>query len=169
MVASGREQGQQDVWPLPIQTFSGFWQEMECLYVQAVCVALKKLGTYLQPGEKYHLDELISRCQIAPRYRKWLHRALLTLVEQGWLQQQGELFASTSGLPDVDLELTTIKGQVAEKIGLSESEIIGSSPQRKTWRRSSPKKLTQPRFMPQRKPQDCIRKSFPTVMLLSSH
>ncbi|MBO1049481.1 MAG: amino acid adenylation domain-containing protein [Dolichospermum sp. DEX182a] len=123
MVASGREQAQQDVWPLPIQTFSGFWQEMECLYVQAVCVALKKLGTYLQPGEKYHLDELISRCQIAPRYRKWLHRALLTLVEQGWLQQQGELFASTSGLPDVDLELTTIKGQVAEKIGLSESEI----------------------------------------------
>ena len=99
LVQAARQQAQHTVWDIDLQTFSALWKYQDHLYTISVCQALRKLGVYNAPGEKYNIDDLISRCQIAPRYRKWLKRALQVLVEEGWLEQQGEEFVSLVELP----------------------------------------------------------------------
>ncbi|WP_347276474.1 methyltransferase [Chroococcidiopsis sp [FACHB-1243]] len=41
----------------------------------------------------------MSRCQIVPRYKKWLSRALQVLVKEGCLQQEGKVFTNIAALP----------------------------------------------------------------------
>ncbi|MCX7595078.1 MAG: amino acid adenylation domain-containing protein [Fischerella sp.] len=99
VVRAARQQAQHSFWDVDIQTFSKIWEYQNHLYVISVCRALRKLGVYNLPGEKYDVDDLMSRCEIVPRYKKWLNRALQTLVKQGWLQQEGKVFTSVVALP----------------------------------------------------------------------
>jgi len=78
-----------------LQTLERFNQ----LYVDAVCQALATLGLYQTIGEQGTLDELMRRSGIVPRYRAWLQRALLVLVEKGWLRQQDDEFVCVHCLP----------------------------------------------------------------------
>jgi len=99
LLQAGNQQAQQTCWDIDVQNFSEIWKYQDYLYTISVCRALRKLGVYNAPGEKYGIDGLMSRCQIAPRYRKWLNRALKVLVEEGWLQQKGDVFESIVELP----------------------------------------------------------------------
>lgn len=99
LVHSGLHQAQNSLWDINVQDFSEIWKYQAYLYTISVCRALRKLGVYHAADEKYTVDDLISCCQIAPRYRKWLNRALKVLVEEGWLQQQGDVFESLVELP----------------------------------------------------------------------
>ncbi|MBP5971595.1 acyltransferase domain-containing protein [Brasilonema sp. CT11] len=54
--------------------------------------ALKKLGAFSNPEEKYSLENLLAQCHISSRYQQLFSRWLQILVEQGQLQQQEELF-----------------------------------------------------------------------------
>lgn len=101
LVQAGHQQAQQSFWDTDIQTFSSIWEYQNHLYTISVCQALRKLGVYNSVGEKYSIDDLMSRCQIVPRYKKWLNRALKVLVQEGWLQQQGEVFETVVELPTV--------------------------------------------------------------------
>lgn len=99
LVQAGLQQAQNSFWDADVPTFAAIWEHQNYLYTISVCRALRKLGVYNSPGEKYGVDDLMSRCQIAPRYQKWLNRALQILVKEGWLQQQGEVFTSVIELP----------------------------------------------------------------------
>ncbi|MBE9049089.1 amino acid adenylation domain-containing protein [Nostocales cyanobacterium LEGE 11386] len=100
LVKTGYQQAQQNFWDIDLQTFSQLWQHQNYLYVISVCRALRKLGVYHTVGEKYKIDDLLCQCQIAPRYRKWLERALKELVKEGLLQQNGEVFTSLREFPN---------------------------------------------------------------------
>ncbi|MCC5635072.1 amino acid adenylation domain-containing protein [Nostoc sp. CHAB 5844] len=99
VVQAGLQQAQHSFWNINISAFSPIWDYQNHLYTISVCQALKTLGVYNSPAEKYDLDDLMSRCQIVPRYKKWLNRALQALVKEGWLQQEGEVFTSVVALP----------------------------------------------------------------------
>ncbi|NEQ79123.1 MAG: amino acid adenylation domain-containing protein, partial [Moorea sp. SIO2I5] len=101
LVQAGLQQAQHDFWHIDLQTFSLLWKYQDHLYAISLCRALRKLNIYNSSGEKYSVNDLISRCRIAPRYRRWLYRALKVLVQEGWLQQDGEIFESIIGLPTI--------------------------------------------------------------------
>jgi len=96
---------------------------LDHLYIISVCQALRKLGIYHYSGEQYTLDALIYRCQIAPRYYRWLHRALIKLIEKGFLRQEGEIFENVAELPQMELELADVKEQLV-KIKIESYSII---------------------------------------------
>ena len=56
--------------------------------------ALKCLGVFSNPDEKYSLEELLEQCQIIPHYRQLFCRWLEVLVERGHLQREKEMFTS---------------------------------------------------------------------------
>ncbi len=114
IVDAGLKEAQQVPWQSDIQSTSDLLETTGRLHTYAVCQALKKLGVYNSPGEKYDVDRLISQCGIVPRYRKWLYRALKALVKEGWLQQHEELFESLDSLPSVSL--SELKAQGREKL-----------------------------------------------------
>ncbi|HBB32138.1 MAG TPA: hypothetical protein DDZ80_11635, partial [Cyanobacteria bacterium UBA8803] len=107
---------------LNLENFVSLWQNMDRLYTNAVGLAFQQLGVYRTAGEKYGIDELMLRCQIAPRYYRWLSRALQVMVDEGWLEQQGAEFITPQGLPELELDLAGIKAQQILALGLSEAE-----------------------------------------------
>ncbi|MBD2253937.1 type I polyketide synthase [Nostoc parmelioides] len=54
--------------------------------------ALRQLGAFHHPQEKYSLDNLWEKYHISPRYQQLFSRWLQILIEQGQLQQQDGLF-----------------------------------------------------------------------------
>ena len=114
IVDAGLKKAQQVPWNSDIQMTSDLLEIIGKLHTYAVCKALKKLGAYNSPGEKYDIDNLISSSGIVPRYRNWLYRALKALVKEGLLQQHGEVFESSHGLPSVSL--SQLKAQSREKL-----------------------------------------------------
>jgi pyochelin synthetase len=108
LLTADYQQAPPTVWNLDRQTFSGLWKNLDELYTKSLYMAFGKLGIYNEPGQKYRVSEIMSRCQIVPRYRRWLTRALQVLVEEGWLQQRGDLFESVANLPTISpKELST--------------------------------------------------------------
>lgn len=104
LVTAGRQQAKQASWDIDLQTFSTLWEKLDRLYINSVCQTLKKLNVFNSPGEKYHIDDLMAQCKIAPRYRKWLKRALKALGDEGWLKQHDETFESLTSLPTAALQ-----------------------------------------------------------------
>ncbi|MDV2992195.1 MAG: D-alanine--D-alanyl carrier protein ligase [Chroococcidiopsis sp. SAG 2025] len=96
-------QAPQNFWQADTQDVSDLLQSLGRLHAYSACRAFKYLGVYGSPREKHSVNDLLSRCRIVPRYRRWLYRALKAMVEAGWLQQEDEVFASAAGLPDVNL------------------------------------------------------------------
>jgi amino acid adenylation domain-containing protein len=100
LVETGAKKAQQHSDAVNPEVFAAFWQQkLDPLHPYAVGVALHKFGVYTKPDEEYSIDELMQRCQIKPRYQKWLSRALAVLVELGWLQVRDEKFANEQPLP----------------------------------------------------------------------
>jgi non-ribosomal peptide synthetase component F/SAM-dependent methyltransferase/acyl carrier protein len=101
LVEKGAIAAQQNLDAVSPEAFAAFWQQnLDPLYTYAVSIALQQFGVYTQLHEAYSLDELMQRCQIKPRYRKWLSRALSFLVDLGWLQIVGDKFVNTRLLPN---------------------------------------------------------------------
>lgn len=100
LVERGVKTAQQHSDAVNPKVFAAFWQQkLDPLHPYAVGVALHKFGVYTKPDEEYSIDELMQRCQIKPRYQKWLSRALAVLVQLGWLQLHDEKFANEQPLP----------------------------------------------------------------------
>lgn len=112
LIQAGYHQAQNDFWELDFPTFSELWKYQDYLYIISVCRALRNLGVYNFPEEKYDIDDLMSRCQIAPRYRKWLKRSLKELIKEGFLRQKGRLFESIIELPTVVAQELSAETQV---------------------------------------------------------
>lgn len=110
LLQAGHKQAEKTFWTLDRSTFSVYWEYQNHLYLISVCRALKKLGIYQSVGESYTLDEIIVRCQIASRYRKWLRRGLNALIKARVLEQQGQHFKCIADLPvDVFQSLADIQ------------------------------------------------------------
>ncbi|MFG6100387.1 amino acid adenylation domain-containing protein [Leptothoe sp. ISB3NOV94-8A] len=124
LVQAGLQKAQHDLWHVDAKIFSHLWKYQDHLYAISVCRALRKLGAYNSAGEKYSLDDLISKCQIAPRYRRWVLRALNVLIAEGWIQQQGEVYESIIGLP------TLVSEELSPEV---QSELSQSNEFTKVW------------------------------------
>jgi pyochelin synthetase len=85
--------------PSTVQVYLQQWEKLNTLYIESLYLAFSQFGVYQSSGDTYSLDDLMTHSRIAPRYRKWLQRALHTLVEMGELQQNGEQFFSPAPLP----------------------------------------------------------------------
>ncbi len=76
-------------------------------YQNAVVQLMTSLGLFLTPGTKLPVDEIMASHRIAPRYRRWLDRALSFLEERGVVTLQGETVEtcrSVAGLYDPSIE-----------------------------------------------------------------
>ncbi|NJL38371.1 MAG: amino acid adenylation domain-containing protein, partial [Leptolyngbyaceae cyanobacterium SM1_4_3] len=105
--------------------FSAFWKHLEQLYLQAVGVALQRLGMFALGGCPQDLETLLQHSPIQPRYRFWLNRALIQMADHGWLQVEGSEFALTVPLPTtISAELTSqIRSEATQTFGLSAEAI----------------------------------------------
>ena len=124
LVEAGLHQARQPEGTTSLETFASLWRDLDALYVAALCGALHELGAYRVVGERHDVDELMTRCRVAPRYRKWLQRGLKVLVEEGLLRQRGDSFESVRALPEASgLEhYPRIREQLARGLGFSEKE-----------------------------------------------
>ncbi|HMQ31650.1 MAG TPA: amino acid adenylation domain-containing protein [Chloroflexaceae bacterium] len=98
--SAGWRQALEDQAEGDLQEFERFMQQLDELHLSAVCAALRALGVYAQPNERYTVDELLQRTAIQPRYRTWVRRNLSLLTASGLLQRDGEQFLSTQALPN---------------------------------------------------------------------
>jgi amino acid adenylation domain-containing protein len=76
-----------------LEAFRAEWEERDRLYLRAARGAFARLGAFFEAGESHDADSLRTRCRIAPRYRRWVRRALSALAEEGWLERRGDSFA----------------------------------------------------------------------------
>nr|UYH37512.1 AMP-binding protein [Myxococcaceae bacterium MCy9487] len=104
--------------------FIGLWRSLDELYLAELCGALRKFGVFLAPGESYDVDEIMARCRVASRYRKWLSRGLRALAEEGVLRQHGERFEGIAPLPaEASPELPSrVRAQLGAGLGFSQKE-----------------------------------------------
>jgi amino acid adenylation domain-containing protein len=78
---------------------------MDRLTREYICLALKQLGAFVEPGERHSVEDLIGRYQILPRYEKVLLQWLNILEEDGLLErEEGGVFASPLPLPTEPLD-----------------------------------------------------------------
>ena len=74
-----------------------YWAKQQCL--DHLCVAnlnltLKDLGAFSKPTDKYSVEDLLEQFLILPQHKQLLCQWLQVLVEQGQLQQEGEVFTN---------------------------------------------------------------------------
>ena len=79
------------------------WQQFNTLYQTALLRTLSTFGLFQQSGELHTLDAIMTQTGIVPRYTKWLRRALLALVAEGWLCPQDDAFRCLRPLPLTEL------------------------------------------------------------------
>ncbi|HLP90491.1 MAG TPA: amino acid adenylation domain-containing protein [Nostocaceae cyanobacterium] len=105
LVNTGNQQALEMPSEVNLETYQAFWQGVERLSTLSMCHALNKLGVFISPQEKYSVDDLVSRCQIAPRYRKLLGQWLQVLESEGLLYRDGaETFVNSQPLPTDSLD-----------------------------------------------------------------
>ncbi|HLP90494.1 MAG TPA: amino acid adenylation domain-containing protein [Nostocaceae cyanobacterium] len=121
VVQAGQKQAQQTLDWVDVSTFATGWELLERVYANSVRVAFNKLGVFSKVGEQYSIDSLMEKCQIKPRYCKWLARALKSLVDVGLLQQQGKIFSNVFPLPTEPLStvLADITAEEWQKFGFT--------------------------------------------------
>ncbi|MDF5732626.1 MAG: acyltransferase domain-containing protein, partial [Rhizonema sp. PD38] len=93
--------------------FQAYLENKQCL--ERLCTAymnltLRRLGAFINPNEKYSLEQLFEQCRMLPRYRQLLCRWLDVLIEQGHLQQDERLF--TNLLPFSTNSVSTLVEEV---------------------------------------------------------
>ncbi|OUL18005.1 type I polyketide synthase [Nostoc sp. 106C] len=74
-----------------------YWAKQECL--DRLCVAninltLRDLGAFSNSADKYSVEDLCEQFSILPQQKQLLSQWLKVLVEQGQLQQDGEVFTN---------------------------------------------------------------------------
>jgi SAM-dependent methyltransferase/acyl carrier protein len=79
--------------------FLDAWQILQQMYLQAFCQALNDFEVFGSVHEHYSLDELMQKCAIRSRYKKWVNRNIHFLVENGYLQQENGLLKRAKALP----------------------------------------------------------------------
>lgn len=84
-----------------LDDFLPHWRQLQTLYVQAAGLALNQLGLFRLDGSSQTLDDLIRLSGIAPRYEKWLRRALACLTEEGYLEENQGGWRRAKPLPVV--------------------------------------------------------------------
>lgn len=67
---------------------TALWEQLDLLHLEAVLNAFAKLDLF-QHAELLTVDKIVTRANIAPRYRAWVTRALRVLCASGLLQEGG--------------------------------------------------------------------------------
>lgn len=99
------------------------WDSLDTLYFLALIATLKSSAMFGR-GEAHSIDEIMAKMRIAPRYRRWLDRAVRYLADRGILQQQGKCYAAPTPFPEVDLraEVCQVERRLMQVFSLSERE-----------------------------------------------
>src|SRR5439155_12926187 len=69
------------------ETLASFARKLEGQYRAAIVELFGKFERFVVPGSRVTLDELLHEQGIAPRYRRWLARALSYLADAGCLKR----------------------------------------------------------------------------------
>ncbi|URD48568.1 class I SAM-dependent methyltransferase [Chroococcidiopsis sp. CCNUC1] len=101
LVNTGHQKAQQPPESgIDLQTFSSLSASVERLSTAYICHTLRNMGVYIHPQERYSTRELLSRCQIQPRYQKLIQQWLSVLEEDRLLQRESEeTFVNPHPLP----------------------------------------------------------------------
>ncbi len=94
LVEACRIKAHASIATLDEQTYLLNKQCLDRLCAAYINLALQRLGAFSKNNERYSLEELCEQFQIIPRYRQLLCRFLDVLVEQGYLQQEKDLFTN---------------------------------------------------------------------------
>jgi amino acid adenylation domain-containing protein len=103
------------------ESFLPVWEKMKDLYIAAVHETLEHFGVFSEKFED--AGDLIQKKGIAPRYRKWLERAVKALVGRGLAAKDKDGVRKRTGLaPDLG-DCLAACGTGAGEIGCSAEEI----------------------------------------------
>ncbi|WP_404791157.1 SDR family NAD(P)-dependent oxidoreductase [Altericista sp. CCNU0014] len=118
MVAAGHGVAQSQVLTLDEPTHRMQRQTLDRLCVAYMNLALRQLGAFAHPDERYSIATFLTQFQIIPRYQQLLQRWIAVLVEQGDLQlQEGQIFDLKPLSPEQVQQLgTEIKSQWADTL-----------------------------------------------------
>ena len=90
------------------------WQGLDELYFESLINLFATNNTF-QAGKAYTLQELQTELLLAPRYQRWLSRALRFLAERGILAENNECYSLVGEWPVSHLQ---------EKAGQCESQLV---------------------------------------------
>lgn len=93
MIATGHGAAQSQVLILEEPTYQAQRQSLDRLCIAYMNFALRQLGAFRQPDDRYEIEAFITQFQVIPRYQQLLHQWITVLIEQGDLQyQNGQIF-----------------------------------------------------------------------------
>ncbi|NEU75699.1 SDR family oxidoreductase, partial [Hassallia byssoidea VB512170] len=113
LVEAGETQARATIATLDEQTYLQNKQWLDRLCTTYINLALRSLGAFGNPDDKYSFEELFEQCHIIPRYQQLLCRFLDVLVEQGHLQQKQKLF--TKFVPFSTEDLNTLLEEIKHR------------------------------------------------------
>ncbi|BAZ50645.1 beta-ketoacyl synthase [Nostoc sp. NIES-4103] len=93
-VEAGEKQALADISKFIHPTYLAKQQCLDHLCVANLNLILKDLGAFSQPNDKYSVEDLLEQFLILPQHKQLLSQWLQILVEQGQLQQEGEVFSN---------------------------------------------------------------------------
>ncbi len=104
LIEAARHQSQQIPFDMPLHTYPAKWQCLDRLASAYIVQALRELRAFVKKGEKYSLENFLTRFGIQPTYKHLVQRWLNKLVHEGVLLREGELFANAKALPKLSPE-----------------------------------------------------------------
>ncbi|RQP22643.1 non-ribosomal peptide synthetase [Piscinibacter terrae] len=99
------------------------WAQLDGLYLEAVVNAF--LHTPLaEPGREVSVQDMMESLNAAPRYERWMRRALRHLVAHGLLHESGDRYHAPQELPRRDLMEVSrdVEARLNSVLGLTERE-----------------------------------------------
>jgi acyl transferase domain-containing protein/non-ribosomal peptide synthetase component F len=109
MMAAGHRAAQSQVLILDEPTHQIQRQTLDRLCVAYMNLALRQLGAFAHPDERYSIATVLTQFQIIPRYQQLLQRWIAVLVEQGNLQYQEEQIFDLQPLSPEQMEQICIE------------------------------------------------------------
>lgn len=94
LVEACKIQARASIATLDEQTYLLNKQCLDRLCAAYINLTFQRLGAFSKNHERYSLEELCEQFKIIPRYQQLLCRFLDVLVEQGYLQQEKDLFTN---------------------------------------------------------------------------
>lgn len=104
IVASGKAQSDQGPLDLDIGTYPRKWEVLHRLTLSYLIHSFKESGIFIQPGQEFTVDTIISEAAFSPNYRRLIYQWLQRLEREGFLIKSDGKFICPQPLPSVDLE-----------------------------------------------------------------
>ncbi len=109
LVTAGEHQAEHIPLNLHIHTYAEKWAGLDKLTKAYIAKTLHELGAFTQAGDKYTIPEFLQKFHVADTYRHLMARWFDKLIEENWLEKDGDAYRAPNSLPQPDLEAMLVE------------------------------------------------------------